>query len=351
MHPLPIDYERLLQEAYEAFLSPGDIVVDVGAHLGRHTVPLSRCVSPGGQVFAVEPLPACRERLQQTLREHPDLAGTIALLSQALSDQPGQADFVSAEDLPAFSGLKEVRYPAPTRLCRIPVTVTTLDELFADLPALRFVKVDAEGAELHILRGGQRCLARFRPVVSFEFGTLSNQQYQVAPQDMARFWQAQEYHVYAITGECLGEEEFIQRAEARDLWDYLAVPEEAGELNRTIRQALCRPRVNWLAVRAELNHARDHAPVGAALPPLRRFRGPLWPLAQLAARLFLLAARTITVPQRFFNRALLLALEHLLDGLEQSERQGREQDRRLRELEQRLADLEAQRTPDLARRN
>src|SRR6516165_8333277 len=67
MHPLPIDYERLLQEAYEAFLSPGDIVVDVGAHLGRHTVPLSRCVSPGGQVFAVEPLPACRERLQQTL--------------------------------------------------------------------------------------------------------------------------------------------------------------------------------------------------------------------------------------------------------------------------------------------
>ena len=39
----PIDYERIIQEVYEAVLRVGDTAVDIGAHLGRHTLPMARC--------------------------------------------------------------------------------------------------------------------------------------------------------------------------------------------------------------------------------------------------------------------------------------------------------------------
>ena len=86
----------------------------------------------------------------------------------------------------------------------------------------------------------------------------------VEPADMARFWAVLDYHVYAITGQQLSEVEFDKRVQVRDIWDYVAVPAESGALNRRIHQVLNQPRVNWLAVRAQLNHANDHAAVGAA---------------------------------------------------------------------------------------
>lgn len=341
MQSIPIDYERIVQEVYEAVLQTGDTAVDIGAHVGRHSIPLARCVGPTGKVIAVEPLPGCREALGRRLtRECPELVAAVQILPFALSDEPGSAMLVVAEDFLAHSGLRETPYPAPTRISRLPVQLETLDDLCCEMETLHYVKLDAEGAELHILRGGAACLERFRPVVGFEFGTFSNREFGVEPADMARFWAELDYRVYAITGEQLSEADFDGRARARDIWDYVAVPGENRELNRRISRVLNRPRVNWLAVRAQLNHANDHAEVGASVPPLRRFRGPLWPVARGMARLFLLAARLITIPQRLFNRALLLALEQLTADLEVTEREGQRQDRQIQNLERRLETLE-----------
>ena len=343
MESIPLDYERIVQEVYEAILHPGDTAVDIGAHIGRHAIPLARCVGPAGNVIAVEPLPGCREELRRRLtRECPELFAAVQIVPFALSDQAGSGVLVVAEDILAHSGLREMPYPAPTRISRIPVQLETLDELCGEMEALHYVKLDAEGAELHILRGGAACLEKFRPVVAFEFGTFSNREFGVEPADMARFWAELDYHVYAITGQQLGEVDFDRRARARDIWDYVAVPSENLALNRQISRALNRPRVNWLAVRAQLNHANDHAEVGTVLPPLRRFRGPLWPMARGLAWLFLLAARLITIPQRLFNRALLLALAQLSADLEVTERDSQQQDRKIQNLERRLETLERQ---------
>jgi FkbM family methyltransferase len=341
MNSVPMDYERIVQEVYEAVLRPGDMAVDIGAHVGRHSIPLARCVGPAGRILAVEPLPGCREELRRRLtRECPELLDAVQILPFALSDQAGSGMLVVAEDILAHSGLRETPYPTPTRISRLSVQLETLDDLCCEMEALHYVKLDAEGAELHILRGGAACLEKFRPVVGFEFGTFSNREFGVEPADMARFWAALDYHVYAITGQQLDEFDFDCRARARDIWDYVAVPGENLALNRRISKVLNRHRVNWLAVRSQLNHANDHAEVGAAVPPLRRFRGPLWPLARGLAWLFLSAARLISVPQRLFNRALLRALEQLTADLEETEREGQRQDRQIQNLERRLETLE-----------
>ena len=47
-------YEERLQNFYQNILEKGDIVVDVGAHSGRHTIPLAFTVGPEGKVITFE---------------------------------------------------------------------------------------------------------------------------------------------------------------------------------------------------------------------------------------------------------------------------------------------------------
>src|SRR4051794_9530500 len=105
--PQPIDYECIVQEIYEYLLRPGDVAIDVGAHLGRHTFPLAEAVAPTGKVIALEPLPACREQLHHQLRDHSRLFLIVEMLPFALSDRAGMASFLIPEAHPAFGGLRE----------------------------------------------------------------------------------------------------------------------------------------------------------------------------------------------------------------------------------------------------
>ena len=188
MHKIVIDYEMLVQATYDACLKDEDIAVDVGAHIGQHCIPMAERVLPSGKVFAFEPLPMCREILAEKIAQHPrGLSSVITIYPYALSDFDGEAEFVVAKDALACSGLKERKYDWPTRLDRIIVKVRKIDSLLLDLPSLRYIKIDAEGAEYHILRGTIGCLQRFRPLVCFEFGVSGLAEYKITPRDMGTF--------------------------------------------------------------------------------------------------------------------------------------------------------------------
>ena len=214
------DYEQLLENFYRHLLRPGDVAIDAGAHVGRHTVPIARAVAPGGTVFAFEPLPFAREALENAV------AGNAAVVVQpyALADRDGEDEFVVAVDLPAYSGLRTRIYDGPTRLHRIRVDVRTLDGLFADAERLDYVKIDAEGGELGILRGATELLRRFRPVVTFEFGANSLGDYGITVEDMADFWSELPFAIFDILQRPLTRDALIQSAKKQEVWDYVAVP-------------------------------------------------------------------------------------------------------------------------------
>ncbi|MGF1582997.1 MAG: FkbM family methyltransferase [Gemmataceae bacterium] len=292
-------------------------------------------------MYAIEPLPSCQQYLQDQLaHDRKSLAEVATVIPKAVGDNPGTSEFTVAEDWLPFSGFKRVPYPEDSRTTTITVDVETIDSLFVDLPSLAYIKIDAEGAELQILRGAVESISQHRPVVAFEFGTISNREFGVGPSDMFQYWESLDYTVYAITGECLDANSFEQKAQAREIWDYVAVPVEDKPRQRIVENVLRRARVNWLAVRAELNHANDHADVGTQVPPFRKFRGPLRPFAWSMGWLFLQIAKIVTIPQRFCNRAILNAMQLLVNDLERTERENRRMDRTIQELEQRIEEIE-----------
>jgi FkbM family methyltransferase len=218
------DYEQNLETFYRSLLHPGDVVLDVGAHTGRHTLPLMRAVAPGGKVEAFEPVPMVREELERATKAGRPARVDLAIWPYALADRAGSSEFVVALDLLAYSGLRTRVYDGPTRLERIPVEVRTLDSMFGTARRVDYIKIDAEGGELGILRGGAALIDRLAPVVTFEFGANSIGDYGITCEDMAAFWSERAYSLFDLLGRPLDSRRFVESAVRQEVWDYLALP-------------------------------------------------------------------------------------------------------------------------------
>lgn len=139
-------------------IRPGDIVVEVGAGMGSHTLALAQAVGPSGQVHAFEPQQALFQLLCGTLalNDMDWVRGTHA----AAGARPGWAVVPAADyGTPGnFSGQRLARAGAGER-----VEVMPLDGL--DLARCRLVKVDATGMEAEVIDGARSLIARHRPVL------------------------------------------------------------------------------------------------------------------------------------------------------------------------------------------
>lgn len=231
-----LDYESLLQDYYESFLKPGDYAIDIGAHVGRHTIPIAKKVAPNGRVFAYEPIYTCREKLIKSIKhDENNLEEVITTYPYALSDRKGNSEFTIFIDDPGYSGLKARSGANTSKTERIVVDVRTLDDHLAGLKSLEYIKIDAEGGEFDILKGGVNLIKKFRPVVTFEFGESSYSVYGVIPENVFRFWKELNYRIFDILGrEILDEATFVRSSIDQIVWDYIAIPNESELATKNI---------------------------------------------------------------------------------------------------------------------
>lgn len=150
------------------FVQPGMTVFDVGANAGYYTLMASRMVGQQGRVIAFEPSPRERQRLLAHLRLN--RCPNVRVESTALSSSEGSTSFfvVSGRE----TGCNSIRPPdVAESVEQITVPTITLDRFLetSGIAAVDFMKLDVEGAELDVLRGGAAALQkRIRPVLLCE---------------------------------------------------------------------------------------------------------------------------------------------------------------------------------------
>jgi FkbM family methyltransferase len=138
-------------------LKPGMTVIDIGAHIGLFTLPASFKVGQRGKIIAVEPEDKNFNCLQKNLKIN-GIKNVIGVKT-ALSDFNGQEDFFISKG----SGCHSL-FPreGDNILKKIQIEVKTLDSLLRELNIERvdLLKIDVEGAELKILKGGRETLIK-----------------------------------------------------------------------------------------------------------------------------------------------------------------------------------------------
>jgi FkbM family methyltransferase len=258
-------YEHMLEAFYRAVLRPGDGVIDVGAHNGRHSLPCAVSVGPTGRIFGFEPLPIQHKNLAALISAE-QAAGQamapITLFNCALGDIEGTTDFTIVTDFPEYSGFQQRQYHAEN-LHReiIQVQVKTLDAMRAEFGKIRYIKIDAEGGELMILRGASALITEQRPIISFELGDASLLNYPYTAGDYYDFFASHDYRIYSIFGLELNRDAFVKFSAMQFFWDYIAVPAtEAWPGGHD-------PLRVMIAQLADAIH-KDAAPVAITAPPV-----------------------------------------------------------------------------------
>jgi FkbM family methyltransferase len=159
-----------LDRHYARYVARGDLVFDIGSHVGDRVAAFRRL---GARVVAVEPQPA----LARTLRLFYGRDAAVTVVESAVGREVGAVTLKLNLDNPTVSTASEAfiaaSHGAPgwegqqwTRTVDVPVT--TLDALIARHGAPRFIKIDVEGYEAEVLAG----LAAPVPALSFEFTTI-----------------------------------------------------------------------------------------------------------------------------------------------------------------------------------
>ncbi len=145
------------QRFFAEHLRPGDVVYDIGAHVGLYTLISSSRVEAGGHVYAFEPLP----RNLQYLRRHIELnhLSNCTVVDAAVSDSAGSRRFdpTAHDSAGHFSSVGVVS-----------VQTIALDDFFREGRGIRppnAIKVNAEGAEMEVLLGGRGIIEEYAPLI------------------------------------------------------------------------------------------------------------------------------------------------------------------------------------------
>jgi Methyltransferase FkbM domain len=102
----------------------------------------------------------------------------------ALSDHKGEKTFTLFTDRPAFSGFNKRLTGEEYATETLVVKVDRLDNIIDPSVAIDLIKIDVEGAEMEALKGAEKILKSYKPIILFEFGIGGTDVYATTPEMM-----------------------------------------------------------------------------------------------------------------------------------------------------------------------
>lgn len=164
------EYEHETNYVLRKYVKLGDHVIEAGANAGTETLLLSRLVGDQGKVWAFEPVPHLHKKLQFNCELNK--ITNVEFELYAIGDSDDQIDFYIADPSFVNQGMG-TRYKIHQKVNnRITVEQVCLDTFVnkSKIDNLNFIKMDIQGAEIDLLRGGEFAIRKHNPLIFLEAG-------------------------------------------------------------------------------------------------------------------------------------------------------------------------------------
>jgi FkbM family methyltransferase len=187
-----LKYDRICKSIIKNSLKADSIGIDVGCHKGE-ILDLFIQYAPNARHYGFEPIPYLFDKLVSKYGE------SQTILPYALADEAGNTVFHHVKNAPAYSGIKERKYDISNpEIDKINVELKKLDDIIPSNQVISLIKIDVEGAELGVLKGGIETVQRSSPVILFEFGLGASDAYGTKPIDIYTYFEQLNYSVYLL---------------------------------------------------------------------------------------------------------------------------------------------------------
>lgn len=162
-------WETFMMPLFEKYIIPGSTAVDIGAHIGTHTITMSRLIGPNGKVIAFEPQRKIfrelywncyKNNVNSNVRLYRFAIGNnhaIVEMNKSTKGNEGNTEIGSGGDL---------------------VELRTLDSFHLENVSL--IKIDVEMFEDNVLFGAKKTILKNRPIILIEL--MGGYNYDTAPE-------------------------------------------------------------------------------------------------------------------------------------------------------------------------
>ncbi len=169
---IPARFHRYFEQEYEEanistidkHVVEGMTIIDVGAHIGLMSVILGQKTGKTGAVYSFEPTPSTFEVFKKTIRIN-NMDNLIYPENAAVSVKTGRSPFL-VSTYPGDVSNRLVNETISDKNTRsIDMQLYAIDDYVVQkgIPKIDFIKIDAEGAELNVLKGAVKTLQQFSP--------------------------------------------------------------------------------------------------------------------------------------------------------------------------------------------
>ena len=184
-------YDALIKKIMRIVLEEDSSFIDVGCYRGNFLVEANK-FAPSGAHIGFEPIPEIYTKVIKTL------GGVNDIRQLGLSDERGETTFNYVKSNPLYSGIKKRSYPGKESIEELVIKVDTVDHQLFQSPRVDLIKIDVEGAELNVLKGGINTITKFNPVIVFEYEQGASDVYGVTPAEIWSFFDNVKYSIYTL---------------------------------------------------------------------------------------------------------------------------------------------------------
>lgn len=206
----PGDYESANFSFLESFCKKGDVIIDVGAHFGLFSVRAAQITGTNGKVYAFEPAPPTFDLLKKTISLN-KVENIVFPVKAAMTDKNGEATFYIsntvgdvANSLVNYNDNIHTGYKVELIQCDTFVQKHNIK--------VGFFKIDAEGAELSVLKGAEKVLREQKPYCILSMHPASIIKFGDSNEKIWKFLAGLDYDVH-VNNKSVTEADFCQMKE------------------------------------------------------------------------------------------------------------------------------------------